>query len=161
MQNWYKTNLLIQPCYLNFLICRFELFCRSVIHLIGSISLSSPPVAGVWWAHWRGCPVAAVASSKWMLHTGGGWGETPHMIVKRFGCTTIHKKRYIIASFIQINASFSSYTGFEPELLDCQVRLRTPWPTEQTYHLWKPIDMKLDMYDTNVQKHQFSNLPVY
>ncbi len=47
------------------------------IHLIGSISLSSPPVAGVWWAHWRRCTVAAVASSKWMLHTGGGWGETP------------------------------------------------------------------------------------
>ncbi len=72
------------------------------IHLIGSISLSlsSPPVAGVWWAHWCRCPVAAVASSKWMLHTGGGWGETPHMIVKRFGCTTIHKKRYINASFI-------------------------------------------------------------
>ncbi len=41
------------------------------------LSLSSPPVAGVWWAHWRLCPVAAVASSKWMLHTGGGWGETP------------------------------------------------------------------------------------
>ncbi len=31
-----------------------------------------------------------------MLHTGGGWGETPHMIVKCFGCTTIHKKRYIM-----------------------------------------------------------------
>ncbi len=46
-------------------------------HSIGSISLSSPPAAGVWWAHWRRCPVAAVASSKWMLHTGGGWGETP------------------------------------------------------------------------------------
>ncbi len=40
-------------------------------------SLSSPSVADVWWAHWRRCPVAAVASSKWMLHTGGGWGETP------------------------------------------------------------------------------------
>ncbi len=64
------------------------------------LSLSSPPVADVWWAHWRRCPVAAVASSKWMLHTGGGWGETPHMIVKRFGCTAIHKKRYINASFI-------------------------------------------------------------
>ncbi len=67
--------------------------------------LSSPPVAGVWWAHWRRCPVAAVASSKWMLHTGGDWGETPppppHMIVKRFGCTTIHNK-----SAIQINHSF-------------------------------------------------------
>ncbi len=46
------------------------------IHLIGSMNLS-PPAAGVWWAHWRHCPVAAVASSKWMLHTGGGWGETP------------------------------------------------------------------------------------
>ncbi len=23
-------------------------------------SLSSPPVAGVWWAHWRRCPVAAI-----------------------------------------------------------------------------------------------------
>ncbi len=40
-------------------------------------SLSSPPVAIVWWAHWRRSTVAAVASSKWMLHTGGGWGETP------------------------------------------------------------------------------------
>ncbi len=56
-------------------------------------SLSSPPVAGVWWAHWRRCPVAAVASSKWMLHIGGGSGETPPpMIVKHFGCTTIHSK---------------------------------------------------------------------
>ncbi len=25
----------------------------------------------------------------------------------------------------------------------------------------KPIDMKLDMCDANVQKHQFSNLPAY
>ncbi len=64
-------------------------------------SLSSPPVAGVWWARWHRCPVAAVASSKWMLHTGGGWGKTPHMIVKRFGCTTIHKVLYkSINSFI-------------------------------------------------------------
>ncbi len=66
-------------------------------------SLSSPPVAGVWWAHWRRCAAAAVASSKWMLHTSGGWGETPppHMIVKRLGVKqyTI-KKRYIDASFI-------------------------------------------------------------
>ncbi len=66
-------------------------------------SLSSPPVAGVWWAHWRRCTVAAVASSKWMLHTGGGWGETPHMIVKSFGCMAIHSKalyKCIIHSFI-------------------------------------------------------------
>ncbi len=31
-----------------------------------------------------------------------------------------------------------SYSGFEPELLIFQVRLRTPWATEQTYRLWKP-----------------------
>ncbi len=69
------------------------------------VSLSSPPVAGVWWAHWRRCPVAAVASSKWMLHTGGGWGETPHMIVKHVGCTAIHNKalyKSIIHSFIHM-----------------------------------------------------------
>ncbi len=33
----------------------------------------------------------------------------PHMIVKRFGCTTIHKKRYINASFI--HSSFIIDTG--------------------------------------------------
>ncbi len=54
-----------------------------------------------------------------------------------------------------------SNPGLEPELLTSQVRLRTPWVTEQTYRLWKPIDMKLDMCDANVQKHQFSNLPAY
>ncbi len=30
-----------------------------------------------WCVHRRRCPVAAVASSKWMLHTGGGSGESP------------------------------------------------------------------------------------
>ncbi len=38
-----------------------------------------------------------------MLHTGGGWGVTPHMIVKRFGCMAIHNKalyKCIIHSFI-------------------------------------------------------------
>ncbi len=54
-----------------------------------------------------------------------------------------------------------SYTGFEPELLTSQVLLRTLWATEQTYRLYKPIDMNLDMCDANVQKHQFSNLPAY
>ncbi len=54
-----------------------------------------------------------------------------------------------------------SYTGFEPELFTSQVRLHTPWATEQTYRLWKPIDMKLDMCDADVQKHQFSNFPAY
>ncbi len=58
-------------------------------------------------------------------------------------------------------SSNCSYTGFEPELLTSQVRLHTPWALEQTYHLWKPIDMKLDMCDANIQKHQFSNLPAY
>ncbi len=57
--------------------------------------------------------------------------------------------------------SSGSYTGFESKLLISQVRLRTPWATVQTYRLWKPIDMKLDMCDANVQKHQFSNLPAY
>ncbi len=56
----------------------------------GLYDSSPPPVAGVWWSHWRHFPVAAVASSKWMLHIGGGWGETLHMIVKCFGCTAIH-----------------------------------------------------------------------
>ncbi len=55
------------------------------------------------------CPVAAVASSKWMLHTGGGWGETPLMIVKRFGCTAIHNKvlyKCIIHSFMTDHVLF-------------------------------------------------------
>ncbi len=38
---------------------------------------------------------------------------------------------------------------------------KTWYVSEQTYHLWKPIDMKLDMCDAIVQKHQFSNLPAY
>ncbi len=54
-----------------------------------------------------------------------------------------------------------SYTRFEPELLTSQVLLRTLWATEQTYRLYKPIDMNLDMCDANVQKHQFSNLTGY
>ncbi len=54
-----------------------------------------------------------------------------------------------------------SYTGFEPELLTSQLRLHTPWATQQNYLLGKPIDIKLDMCDTNVQKHQFSNFPAY
>ncbi len=43
--------------------------------LIGFITLS--PLhqwAGVWWAFWR--TMAAVASSRWMLHIGGGWGDS-------------------------------------------------------------------------------------
>ncbi len=37
-----------------------------------------------------------------------------------------------------------------PRLL--KVHLRTPWATEQTYRLWKPIDTSLDICDANVQK---------
>ncbi len=61
-------------------------------------SLSSPPVAG---DRTGALSVAAVASSRWMLHTGGGWGEIPHMIVKRFGCTIKHYK-CIIHSIIHL-----------------------------------------------------------
>ncbi len=66
-------------------------------------------------------------------------------------------------SYMQIWTVLSnhSYTGFESELLPSQVCPRTPWATEQTYRLWKPIDMKLDMCDANAQKHQFSNLPAF
>ncbi len=38
--------------------------------------------------------------------SGGGWGETPHMIVKCFGCTTVHNKALhasFIHSIIQLN----------------------------------------------------------
>ncbi len=52
-----------------------------------------------------------------------------------------------------------SYTEFEPELLTSHACFRTPWGTEQTYLLWKPIYMKLDMCEANVQKHQFANVP--
>ncbi len=89
-------------------------------------SLSSPPVSGVWWAHWHRCPVAAVASSKWMLHTGGGWGETPptHDWLKRFGCTTT--KHYINASFIhsQLRTIFFAY-GPRTDLLPAPLRQTT------------------------------------
>ncbi len=85
-KTYVKTYLLHQPCYLDFLVCRFELFCRSVV----------------------------TRDSIW-----------------------------------------------SSSLVASQVCLRTPWVTGQTYRLWKPIDMKLDMCDANVQKHQFSNLPAY
>ncbi len=62
---------------------------------------------------------------------------------------------------IWTDSSICIYTGLEPEFLASKTRLRTPWATEQTYCLWKPIDMKLDTCDANVQKHQFSNLPAF
>ncbi len=67
---------------------------------------------------------------------------------------------YFELSYMQIWTVLSNhgYTRVEPELLASQVRIRTPWATEQTYHLWKPIDMKLD---ANIQKHQFLNLLAY
>ncbi len=78
-----KMYFLMQPCHLNFLICRLQLLCRTVI----------------------------------------------------------------TRDFLKFLAS--------------KVRLRTLWATKHTYCLWKPIDMKLDMCDANVQKHQFSNLPAF
>ncbi len=53
------------------------------------------------------------SGSKWMLHTGGGWGETPHMIVKRFGCMAIHNK----ALYKCLIHSFIHSKGFEIWLL--------------------------------------------
>ncbi len=53
-------------------------------------------------------------SSKWMLHTGGGWGVTPYMIVKRFGCIAIHNKalyKCIIHSFKITDWRIFSYTS--------------------------------------------------
>ncbi len=68
------------------------------------MTLSSPPVAGVWWAHWRRYSVAAVPSSKWMLHTGGGWGDPPThthtWLWSALGVQQYTIKRYINASFI-------------------------------------------------------------
>ncbi len=74
-------------------------------------SLSSPPVAGVWWAHWRRCPVAAIASSKWMLVVEERPPSLPpHMFVKRFGIQQYTIKRYINASFnhlfVWLNVTF-------------------------------------------------------
>ncbi len=49
-----------------------------------------------------------IFSADMALHTHWWWlrRDPPHMIVKRFGCTTIHKKalyKCIIHSFIHIN----------------------------------------------------------
>ncbi len=68
---------------------------------------------------------------------------------------------YFLICRFELFLSNRSYTRFKTELFTSQVRLCTPWAPEQTYRLWKPIDMKLDMCDANVQKHQFSNLPAY
>ncbi len=71
---------------------------------------------------------------KWMLHTGGGWGETPpHMIVKRFGCTTIHKALYkcIIQLFkehvIRLLIFLYSKSKFKLSILRNQLKL---WITD-------------------------------
>ncbi len=53
--------------------------------------------------------------------------------------TTVFKHPYMQIWTVLWNCD---YSGFKPELLSSQVRLRTPWATEQTYGLWKPIDMK-------------------
>ncbi len=55
-----------------------------------------------------------------------------------------------------------SYTGFEPEL-DPRLSSTSPYSVSYRSNLpsMKTIDIKLDVYDANVQKHQFSNLPAY
>ncbi len=65
--------------------------------------------------------------------------------------------------YLNLYADFvdRSYMGLESVLLWSQVHLRTPWATEQTYCLWNPINMMLDMCNANIQKHTFSNLPAY
>ncbi len=59
------------------------------------------------------------------------------------------------------NALFDASVLFElPYMQICRTVVTRDAP-EQTYRLLKPIDIKLDMCDANVQKHQFSNLPAY
>ncbi len=64
--------------------------------------------------------------------------------------------------YMQIWTALSNrdYTGLH-EFLASLICLRTPWATEQTYRLWKPINTMLYMCDANVQKHQFSNLQIF
>ncbi len=54
-----------------------------VVSALAPLSCGSRRIIQVDAAHW------------WWLRR-----DPPHMTVKRFGCTTIHKKRYINASFI-------------------------------------------------------------
>jgi len=85
-----KTNVVL-------LLCFSILICKWLYH--------SPPVAGVWWAHWRHCTVAAVASSKWMLNTGGGWREIPWYDCKSlcvYGSTWKHYIKCLIHLFIHM-----------------------------------------------------------
>ena len=42
--------------------------------------LSLSTSADVWWAFWH--KMAAIASPRWVLHIGGGWGEFPHQYCK-------------------------------------------------------------------------------
>ncbi len=57
--------------------------------LIGFITVSSPPVAGVWGVFWS--TMAAVTSSRWMPHTGAGRGDSP-LLCKHYENP---EKRYI------------------------------------------------------------------
>ncbi len=114
------------------------LVCGERIHLIGSMTLSSPPVAGEWWAQWRRCPVAAVASSKWMLHTGGGWGETPpphdckvlwvynntQKALYTVNASFIHSFHSFIHSFIPSASQMSVFPRTQPHL---RVNMPVPW----------------------------------
>ncbi len=53
-----------------------------------------------------------------------------------------------------------SHTGFEQGAQVSYVSVLCELH-KGTYCLWKPIDLKLDLCDANIQKHQFSNLPAY
>ncbi len=64
-------------------------------------------------------------------------------------------KKKIYCSFQSLDILYAFL--FQPAL----IRIRTSVHFLATYCLWKPMDMKLDMCDANVQKHQFSNLPAY
>ncbi len=79
-RTFYRTHFLLISitCLSRYISLSFYRPALAHTYTLLALWLSlSPSVAGVWWAHWRHCPVAAFASSKWMLHTGGGWGETP------------------------------------------------------------------------------------
>ncbi len=75
-------------------------------------ALSSPPVAGVWWAHWCRCPVIhqVDAAHWWWLRRDPP--PPPHMIVKRFGCTRIHKALYKCIIHSLITSEFSKCFDF-------------------------------------------------
>ncbi len=74
---------LIQSTWLALWLSLLSTCSWCVVSVLAPLSCGSRSIIQVDAAHW------------WWLRR-----DPPHMIVKRFGCTTIHKKRYINASFI-------------------------------------------------------------